>query len=204
MPNETASVITQAKAVKTGPPQKPDASMPWGTRKCLLLFDYWRGARLIGKGTLAKASSEAKELASQYTEEQVTAVYKAMNGLQYWKARGGADIFNVVANISKEVRKLPTKPVDPPSGPPTSIAGMSEIEARELANKAAGMAKIQGREIDVKAEPISDDLWCIIIDWKTGPLESERFKTPTKFYKTFSEMCNIWRSSRQRKAVVNG
>lgn len=87
------------------PPQMPSPDMVWSTRKCMMLFDAWRGARLIGYA-VREASTCAKGLVEQYTEEQVVQVYKAMNAADYWKERGGADICNVAHNISREIKKI--------------------------------------------------------------------------------------------------
>lgn len=100
---------------KPEPPQMPAASMPWSTQKCMLLFDAWRGATLIGRYKIKEAEDCAKGLAEQYTEEQVRAVYKSMNELDYWQARGGADICNVANNISKEIKKI--RPVEETTQP---------------------------------------------------------------------------------------
>ena len=90
----------------------PPADMAWGTKKCLLKFDAWRGSMLIGKYKLAQASSCAKGLAEQYTEDEIDKVYKLMNDDPYWQTKGGADICDVANNIHKEIKKLkaPKKP----------------------------------------------------------------------------------------------
>src|SRR6266568_3752774 len=51
------------------PPAEPPSDMAWGTRKCLLWFDYWRGGILIGKFKLMQASTCAKGLAAQFDEQ---------------------------------------------------------------------------------------------------------------------------------------
>jgi hypothetical protein len=89
-----------------GPPQMPPADMAWGTHKCLLKFDAWRGCLLIANYKLQQASKCAKGLADQYREEDVDKVYKLMNDDPYWIGRGGADICDVANNIHKEIKKV--------------------------------------------------------------------------------------------------
>lgn len=91
---------------KPDPTPMPASDMAWSAHKCMLLFDAWRGSRLIGRYKIKEAETCAKGLAEQYTEEQVRAVYKAMNESAYWQERGGADICNVSNNISKEIKKI--------------------------------------------------------------------------------------------------
>jgi len=96
---------TEASSETKRPPETPPADMPWGTKKCLLKFDAWRGHTLIGHYKLMQASSCAKGLAEQYTEQEVEQVYKLMNETPYWIERGGADVCDVSNNIHKEIKK---------------------------------------------------------------------------------------------------
>jgi DNA-binding IscR family transcriptional regulator len=88
------------------PPVMPPDDMPWGTNKCRQMFDAWRGKTLIPKHKLMEASTCAKELAIQYTEEEVRRVYNLMNEDPYWIGRGGPDICNVASNIHREIKKV--------------------------------------------------------------------------------------------------
>lgn len=182
------------------PPAEPPPDMAWGTKKCLLLFDFWRGAQLIGKGTLAKASQEAKGLASQYGEEQVRAVYKMMDEAPYWKARGGVDIFNVTANIAKEIRKIPNTPKTSPEQP--AAIGMNEAEARQLVAHAISVAKGYGREIHAIAEQLENGMWCVSIGWSTQYVQDMKLKTAKRFFSNLQCVENIW--LKERKVAVNG
>lgn len=83
--------------------------MAWGTRKCLLLFDYWRGAHLIGKWKLQKASECALGLAKQYSQDYVTAAKEVMDADSYWSDQGGVDICSMANNIHKYRRKIERK-----------------------------------------------------------------------------------------------
>jgi hypothetical protein len=86
------------------PPKPPSDDMPWGTKKCLLIFDAWRGHTLIGHYKLTQASTCAKGLAEQYTEDEVRRVYQSMSEDAYWQEKG-LDICNVANNIHKEIKK---------------------------------------------------------------------------------------------------
>src|SRR6266568_4735860 len=88
-----------------GPPAEPASDMPWGTRKCLLWFDYWRGGILIGKFKLMQASTCAKGLAEQFIETRTM-----MEADPYYIAQGGCDVCDVANNIHKYLkRKQQTK-----------------------------------------------------------------------------------------------
>src|ERR1700724_2749026 len=100
-----------------GPPQMPPDDMAWGTKKCLQIFDAWRGHILIGHYKLTQASTCAKGLAEQYTEEEVRRVYLAMSEDEYWKERG-IDICNVANNIHKEIKKTKTAKSSAPAQQP--------------------------------------------------------------------------------------
>lgn len=89
-----------------GPPVMPPADMEWGTTKCKMMFDAWRGHTLIAQYKIMEASKCAKGLAEQFTEEEVRRVYQAMSEDTYWKERGGPDICNVANNIDKELKKM--------------------------------------------------------------------------------------------------
>lgn len=89
-----------------GPPVMPPADMEWGTTKCKMMFDAWRGHTLIAQYKIMEASKCAKGLAEQFTEEEVRRVYQAMSEDAYWKERGGPDICNVANNIDKELKKM--------------------------------------------------------------------------------------------------
>src|SRR6266568_2147620 len=93
-----------------GPPAEPASDMPWGTRKCLLWFDYWRGGILIGKFKLMQASTCAKGLAEQFSEQQVIETRTMMEADPYYIAQGGCDVCDVANNIHKYLkRKQQTK-----------------------------------------------------------------------------------------------
>ena len=95
-----------------GPPAEPPSEMPWGTRKCLLWFDYWRGGILIGKFKLMQASTCAKGLAEQFSEQQVIETRTMMEADPYYIGKGGCDVCDVANNIHKYLRrrKTGTKP----------------------------------------------------------------------------------------------
>ncbi len=93
-----------------GPPAEPPSDMAWGTRKCLLWFDYWRGGILIGKFKLMQASTCAKGLAEQFSEEQVIQARTDMEADPYYIGKGGCDVCDVANNIHKYLkRKQQTK-----------------------------------------------------------------------------------------------
>jgi len=93
-----------------GPPAEPPSDMAWGTRKCLLWFDYWRGGILIGKFKLMQASTCAKGLAEQFSEQQVIETRTMMEADPYYIAQGGCDVCDVANNIHKYLkRKQQTK-----------------------------------------------------------------------------------------------
>ena len=79
--------------------------MPWGTRKCLLWFDYWRGGILIGKFKLMQASTCAKGLAEQFSEETVIEARTDMEADPYYIAKGGCDVCDVANNIHKYLKR---------------------------------------------------------------------------------------------------
>jgi len=92
------------------PPAEPASDMAWGTRKCLLWFDYWRGGILIGKFKLMQASTCAKGLAEQFSEEQVIQARTDMEADPYYIGKGGCDVCDVANNIHKYLkRKQQTK-----------------------------------------------------------------------------------------------
>src|SRR6266567_2584758 len=92
------------------PPAEPASDMAWGTRKCLLWFDYWRGGILIGKFKLMQASTCAKGLAEQFSEQQVIETRTMMEADPYYIAQGGCDVCDVANNIHKYLkRKQQTK-----------------------------------------------------------------------------------------------
>ena len=112
MPIEKPKDSSKKKEKHTEPlvpkkvPEMPPAEMQWGTKKCLLMFDAWRGHVLIGTYKLSQASTCAKGLAEQYAEEEVKQVHKLMNESPYWQERGCADVCDVANNIHKEIRKV--------------------------------------------------------------------------------------------------
>src|SRR6266568_2470401 len=77
------------------PPAEPPSDMAWGTRKCLLWFDYWRGGILIGKFKLMQASTCAKGLAAQFDEQTVIGVRELMEADPYYIGKGGCDVCDV-------------------------------------------------------------------------------------------------------------
>ena len=79
--------------------------MKWGTRKCLLLFDFWRGAPLLTDFKLMQASKCAKPLATYYAEDEVRLGKKRMDADDYYKKRGSVDIQDVANNIQRYVKK---------------------------------------------------------------------------------------------------
>jgi hypothetical protein len=91
---------------KAGPPQMPPDTDEWGTRTCLALFDYYRGAPLLDMSQIKHANHCAKEMSQYYTRVQVVLVRTAMNNQKYWKERGGADVCDVAHHIAKELNKL--------------------------------------------------------------------------------------------------
>jgi DNA-binding MarR family transcriptional regulator len=198
-PNVTKPAKAREKAEgPIGPPQAPPTDMAWGTKKCLLLFDYWRGAQLIGLGNLKKASSDAKGLASQYTEEQVAQVYKTMNDQDYWKARGGADLCNVANNISKEINKI--KPVQATLQTATTTQ-MDEAQARLLATRAVALASTEGHEIKAVAM-LKGEKWVVVVDWDTKYFEKpETFESESRYIGALKEMCQVWNSAKKKQKV---
>ncbi len=92
------------KAVEK-PAGPPPSEMEWSTRKCMMLFDFWRGAPLIGTYKNSQASTCAKGLAANYTEQQVVDARTDMEADIYWMSHGGVDICEVANNIHKYVRK---------------------------------------------------------------------------------------------------
>lgn len=124
----------KAPAEKPARPEMPPADMAWGTRKCLLLFDAWRGATLIAKYKLMEASQLAKGLADRYSEEQVVDAYTAMEADEYYIERGGADIGDVANNIARVLKKIQNKKNGvrtTSSTPPTSSRTKQEEEQVE-------------------------------------------------------------------------
>src|SRR6266704_614214 len=92
------------------PPVEPPSDMAWGTRKCLLWFDYWRGGILIGTYKNSQASTCAKGLAEQFSEEQVIQARTDMEADPYYIGKGGCDVCDVANNIHKYLkRKQQTK-----------------------------------------------------------------------------------------------
>lgn len=89
-----------------GPPQMPPEDAPWGTRTCLQLFDYWRGAPLLDIGQIKYASGCASRMAANYSREKVTLARTTMNADSYWIERGGADVCDVARNIQKQLNRL--------------------------------------------------------------------------------------------------
>jgi len=84
--------------------------MAWGTRKCLLWFDYWRGGILIGTYKNSQASTCAKGLAAQFDEQTVIGVRELMEADPYYIGKGGCDVCDVANNIHKYLkRKQQTK-----------------------------------------------------------------------------------------------
>lgn len=110
MPDLPTKASSKKKEKHTEPltpkkvPEMPGADMEWGTKKCMLMFDAWRGHILIGYYKLSQASTCAKGLAEQYTEEDVRRVYQSMSEDAFWQEKG-LDICNVSNNIHKEIKK---------------------------------------------------------------------------------------------------
>lgn len=126
---------TQPKLVDEmpkGPPQMPAEDAPWGTRACLAMFDFWRGAPLLDLGQIKYANGCASRMASSYTRVQVAQVRTRMNGSAWWIERGGADVCDVARNMQKELNKLETmKPTNgkrPPSAEPPDFSKAVEID----------------------------------------------------------------------------
>ncbi len=111
------------------PPAEPPSEMPWGTRKCLLWFDYWRGGTLIGTYKNSQASTCAKGLSQQFSEEVVIQTRNTMADDPYWIARGGPDVCEVANNIHRYVRKqhLQLVATPPASKPMPRIATKEEL-----------------------------------------------------------------------------
>ncbi len=138
-PVAKGGVIEPTPSLSVAKPDQPLAEMAWGTRKCLLMFDEWRGAPLIGKYKLGQASECAKGLAANYSEEQVRQARDAMEIDPYYIGRGGADVCDVANNISKYLKKLERKrPVSPPSAEDMTVA-----RERARLNNLAAMEKLQ-------------------------------------------------------------
>ena len=116
------------------PPKMPPDDMAWGTKKCLHLFDAWRGHILIGHYKLTQASTCAKGLAEQYTEEEVRKVYQSMGEDEYWKEKG-LDICNVANNIHKEIKKVRSWQNKPASQPVEAGARPSFLVSEEQKQK---------------------------------------------------------------------
>jgi hypothetical protein len=123
MPEEKPKSSSKKKQRDTEPlpkkvPEMPPPDMQWGTNKCLLMFDALRGHTLIAKHQLMNASSCAKGLAEQFTEDEVLRVYQSMCEDAYWQERGGPDICNVASNIHRELKKAkPREVVQAPKKP---------------------------------------------------------------------------------------
>jgi hypothetical protein len=187
-------------ATKLEPPQMPPTDMAWGTHKCMMLFDYWRGAVLIGHYKITQASTCAKGLAAQYTEQEVTQVYKAMNEQAYWKERGGADVCNVASNISKEMRKI--KPASTPPPKPEARKALTQAEAEQLALKAVRLAQEHNRDIGVQAIQGRTGRWGIEVRWKTKYFDDPvKFATEEKFMGMFTGMCDVWASEDKERVL---
>jgi len=107
-------------------PQMPPADMQWGTRKCMMKFDAWRGAPILVQYKLQQASHCAKGLAEHYTEEEVESAYVEMNNDPYYAERGGADICDVANNIAKVLKKIARK---------KNTSSRSQIAAAKVATK---------------------------------------------------------------------
>lgn len=160
------------EVVKT-PPQMPPAEMAWGTRKCMQKFDARRGTLLIGTYTISQASTCAKGLAENYSEEDVDAVTEKMNNDPYWIARGGADICDVARNIHKEIKKIKgqNQPASSQSGNTQQslapAACMSHDEACKLAHDVITQAKQHGYDIQAQAVTSKkvEGAWIVKVKW---------------------------------------
>ena len=134
------------------PPKMPDASMPWGTRKCMLLFDYWRGAPFISKGKIIQASQCAKGLATYYTEEQVIQAYKVMKDDPYYAERGDPDICDVANNIAKYLKRINRKTSASTKTMVEAGVSMEEAKARAEARNREQLEKLRARQARLQAQ----------------------------------------------------
>ena len=103
------------------------------------MFDAWRGHILIGYYKLSQASTCAKGLAEQYTEEEVRRVYQAMSEDEYWQEKG-LDICNVSNNIHKEVKKAKRQTKADRGKPTTTVKVDDDIAKRNLERMRAAIA----------------------------------------------------------------
>src|SRR5260221_1255481 len=131
-------------------PVEPHAGMQWGTRKCMQWFDYWRSGLLIGKYKLTQASTCAKGLAEQFSEEQVKQARSDMSEDPYWIARGGCDICDVANNIHRYLNKK-LKPTSQANGEkPRAAALAPEHIVNERKRKLLENTVTQRAEMDAR------------------------------------------------------
>ncbi len=127
------------------PPAEPASEMAWGTRKCLLWFDYWRGGILIGKFKLMQASTCAKGLAEQFSEQQVIETRTMMEADPYYINKGGCDVCDVANNIHKYLKrrqqtKKPAQSTNAAQSQP--ITNIRELVRQREALRAAAAVQV--------------------------------------------------------------
>jgi hypothetical protein len=135
----------QSKLIEDEPVQPkrsemPPAEMKWGTNKCKLMFDAWRGAPLMAQYKLNQSSGIAKNLSTYYSEDEVKAAKARMDEDDYYVQRGGADIFDVGNNISKYLNIIKNE-----AKKQRKQGGDNGKELSQTTQTAAAMAEAQAR-----------------------------------------------------------
>ena len=90
------------------PPQMPPPDAEWKTTTCLQLFDFWRGAPLLAKHQLMRASQCAKALTAHYTRQQVERVRAYMVTQDpWWSERPElVDVCSVAEHIHAKLAEM--------------------------------------------------------------------------------------------------
>jgi hypothetical protein len=98
----------RTRAAPAGPPQMPPPDAEWKTRTCLQLFDFWRGAPLLARHQLMRASQCAKALAEHYTRQQVERVRAYMvTEDPWWSERPElVDVCSVAEHIHAKLAEM--------------------------------------------------------------------------------------------------
>lgn len=143
------AVTKPAKETPSGPPPLPPVEMEWCTRKCLLKFDFKRGAPLIVKYQMQQASAIAKGMAENYSEFDVDRVTVAMDGDPFYAGRGGVDIFDVGRNIAKYLKMLNQQ--EAAKHIVKTGTDMEEAKARAEAKNKEQLAKLRERQAKMQA-----------------------------------------------------
>lgn len=99
---------SEQKAEPSAPPVCPPPDAEWKTTTCLQLFDFWRGAPLLAKHQIIKASQCAKALASNYSRQTVEDVRAYMAERDPWWSEKpeAVDVCTVAENIHKKLAEM--------------------------------------------------------------------------------------------------